>query len=147
MPIIPYLTLQAHFRKMQASMRPWAFTWSNAVLSEVVPNVERTLRSKFVSCNGKYSEAKIAGLYTFWIAKLKPAFSIEASRIVNEKLALSVGFAYLWERLSLAIRLNPDEAESIYNTLRYHTSSPHTMMHIYEGWIDREKLRTTPSPS
>ncbi|MBQ9407421.1 MAG: hypothetical protein IJU37_11885 [Desulfovibrio sp.] len=141
MPIIPYPILQAYCRQVKAFFRPWTFLWSNAILSEVNPNVERSLNSKFSGCNGKYGEAKIAGLYTFWIAKLKPAFSLEGGRVVNERLAFSVGFSYIRERLSIDICLNAEEMENVHNTLRYHTSSPHTMMHLYEGWIERERLR------
>ncbi len=35
-----------------------------------------------------------------------------------------------------------DELSAICETLRYHTSSPHTMTHLYEGWIKQAESLT-----
>lgn len=118
------------------------FDWSRPALSEITPNVARTLERKFQACEPGYSATKIAALYAFWIAKLKPGFGIMTNHLViNEYLALAVGFAIIRERIGIDIHLSQGELLGICETLRYHTSSPHTMMHIFNGWVEREKLR------
>lgn len=118
------------------------FDWSNTVVSEITPNVERTLSKKFKACHENYNEPKIAGLYSFWISKLKPAFGLEKSPLyANEYLALKIGLSLISERLKLDISLNRQEFITICDTLRYHTSSPHMLYNLYNLWIEREKLR------
>lgn len=144
--ILPDNDLASVFKKVKTVVEekhPTVFfDWSRPVLSEITPNVERSLKGKFQGCDEGYAAAKIAALYTFWIAKLKPAFSIMSTHFgLNEWIALCVGFAIVRERLGVSIRLSQAELLDICDTLRYHTSSPHTMLHIFIGWIEREKLR------
>jgi hypothetical protein len=124
------------------------FNWSRTALSEVTPNVKRSLHKKFKGCEEEgYSAAKIAGLYTFWIAKLKPGFSIlETTLVLNEYLALCVGIAIIRERLSIEIKLDENEFLGMCDALRYHTSSPHMLMNLYELWIEREELKSKTPP-
>lgn len=143
---LPDEFLESVFRKckeiIQAQNDQVFFDWSRPTLSEVTPNVRRSLSKKFRNCNEGYSAAKIAGLYTFWVAKLKPGFGIMTTHLVlNEYLALAVGFAIISERLSIEIKLDKDELLGMCDALRYHTSSPHMLMNLYNLWIQREKLR------
>lgn len=116
--------------------------WSRPVLEEVTPNVARSLLKKYSGCKEGFKAAKIAGLYAFWIAKLKPGFSIITNfRAINEYAGVMTGQAYIYERLGVSIQLDRDELLEIVNTLRYHTSSPHAMMHIFNLWIERERLK------
>lgn len=116
--------------------------WSNSTLEEVTPNVIRSLRNKYAACAVKgFNTAKVAGLYTFWIAKLKPIFSpFSTSRGINEFAAINVGLAYIYERLGLEIDISNDIQE-LCDSLRYHTSSPHALMHIFQLLIDREQVK------
>lgn len=116
--------------------------WSRPVLEEVSPNVARSLLKKYSACKDGFKASKIAGLYTFWIAKLKPGFTIITDfRAINEFAGLQTGIAYIYERTGVEIHLEKEELLEIVNTLRYHTSSPHTLMHIFELWIERERMR------
>jgi hypothetical protein len=144
---LPDSYLEKIFRKhkkfLESQNKNIFFDWSRPVLSEVSPNVARSLHKKFSACEDGYSAAKIAALYTFWIARLKPGFGIMSTHIVvNEYLGLAIGFAIIRERIGIDIILSPDELLDMFDTLRYHTTSPHMLMHMYGMWIEREKLRT-----
>lgn len=144
--IIPDDKIAAVFSSMKSILesrdKTIFFDWTRSTLEEVTPNVRRSLAHKYNGCEEGYRASKIAGLYAFWIAKLKPAFSIIANfRALNEYAGLQTGIAYIKERLNIDIKLDRDELLEICETLRYHTSSPHTMMHIFALWVEREKLR------
>lgn len=116
--------------------------WIRPVLEEVNANVTRSLLRKFSACDDGFKAAKIAGIYAFWIAKLKPMFTIITNfRTLNEYVGLMVGIAYVKERLGIDIKLEREELLEMCDTLRYHTSSPHTMIHIFTLWIERQKLK------
>lgn len=139
--------INAHFKEVQdylsTTNKPTTFSWSETVVSEIMPNVARSLSNKFKACENGYSAAKIAALYTFWIARLKPGFGLEKAPLyVNEYLALKVGFSIVHERLNIDITLTRDEMLLICDILRYHTSSPHMLLNLYNVWIEREKLKT-----
>lgn len=103
----------------------------------------RSLLKKYSGCKDGFMASKIAGLYAFWIAKLKPGFTIITNyRAINEYAGILTGQAYIYERLGISIKLDRYELLEIVTTLRYHTSSPHTMMHIFKLWSEREKLKT-----
>lgn len=143
---VPDSKIEEIFRKakhiIEQRDRNIFFDWSRIVIGEITPNVTRTLNNKFQACNDRYKATKIAGLYTFWTAKLKPGFGIMTNSLfINEYLALVLGFSIVRERLDITISLDKDELLDICDTLRYHTSSPHTLMHIFEGWVERERLR------
>ena len=129
-------------KRLECENKQIFFDWSRAALSEVTPNVKRSLDKKFRRCDDGYTAAKIAGLYTFWIAKLKPGFGIiDNHLIINEYLALCVGFAIINERLSIRIKLEKNELLNMCDALRYHTSSPLMLMNLYELWVAREELK------
>lgn len=136
-----------YFKRVQKWLQPETaeglFIYSNAVLSEITPNVERSLKKNFVACHKGYSAAKLAGLYSFWTAKLKPGVAPFNTKlpIVNEIAAIALGIGIVKDRLNVDLNISTQEFHAICDTLRYHTSSPHTMMHIYEQWIEREILR------
>lgn len=117
--------------------------WSTPTLEEINPNVRRSLKNKYRACEDKgFKAAKIAGLYAFWIAKLKPIFSPFTSfRGLNEYAGLNVGIGYINERLDIEITIDRDEVFDMCDTLRYHTSSPHAMMHLFMLLIERESLK------
>lgn len=122
---------------------PTQFNWSDTILSEIAPNVERSLNNKFPACSTGYSNIKVAALYTFWLAKLKPAFGLErAPLFVNEYLALKTGLSIIAERLGISVDLSRDEVLEICDTLRYHTTSPNSLTLLFSSWIDREKARS-----
>lgn len=131
--------------QLQESKNPDASSigWSTPTLEEINPNVIRSLSKKYRACedNG-FKAAKIAGLYAFWIAKLKPVFSpFNAFRCLNEYAALNVGIGYINERINIEITLDNEEVLDLCDTLRYHTSSPHALMHLFTLLIEREKLK------
>lgn len=111
--------------------------WSNKSISQVNLSVAHSLEGKFKSCNDNDPRAsKIAATYTFWMAKLKPAFALLPKDFsVNEYIALHAGFAYVRERAKIVIKLYGPEMCDICDTLRFHTSSPHMMMQLSELWI------------
>lgn len=118
-------------------------SWTQAALDEVNANAERSLLKKFSACEDGFMSAKVAGIYAFWIAKLKPMFTIITNfTAINEYAGIATGIGYIWERIGVRIRLERNEIVDICETLRYHTSSPHAMMHIFSLWIERENLRT-----
>ncbi len=151
--VLPDEVLSAYFKQAKTRIEKnndkIFFDWSRPVLSEISPNVERSLNGKFASCEEEgYSAIKIAAIYTFWIAKLKPGFTIlETAVAVNEWLGLVVGIGIIRERLGVDICLSQDELVSVCETLRYHTSSPHMLYHLYSGWIERERLRQAAKPA
>ena len=118
--------------------------WSIKTISEVNLSVRHSLEGKFKACSDKgYNAAKIGGTYTFWISKLKPAFALlPRDFCINEYIALHAGFAYVRERTQIIINLSRSEMCDICDTLRFHTSSPHTLTHIFELWIARENLKS-----
>lgn len=144
--VIPNENIANSFRYIKKTLQendPTIFVdWSRPVLEEVTPNVARSLLKKYSGCKDGFMASKIAGLYAFWIAKLKPAFTIITNfRAINEYAGIITGQAYIYERLGIEIKLEKDELLEIVNTLRYHTSSPHTLMHIFKLWTEREKFR------
>ncbi len=140
-----FVAMQENLRKSneKKGLPPTPFTWSNSVLEEITPNVVRSLRNKYRACEKKgFNAAKIAGLYTFWIAKLKPIFSpFTASRALNEFFALNVGVAYIQERTQVQIHIQSEELVELCTSLRYHTSSPHALMHLFQLLIEKAKLK------
>lgn len=82
--------------------------WSEKTISEVNLSVAHSLEGKFKACGGTgYNASKIGGAYTFWIAKLKPAFALlPRDFCVNEYVGLHAGFAYVRERTKIAIKLS-----------------------------------------
>lgn len=117
-------------------------TWSTPTLEEVTPNVKRSLRKKYDACSEKgFKAAKIAGLYAYWIAKLKPIFSpFTKSKGLNEYAGIMIGIGFIRERLKISIDIKEDELIEMCYTLRYHTTSPHMLMHQFNLWIERQKL-------
>ena len=87
--LIPDHKIESVFLKMKSILENRDKTifvdWSRATLEEVTPNVLRSLSCKYNGCETGYRASKIAGLYAFWIAKLKPVFSIITNyRFLNE---------------------------------------------------------------
>lgn len=77
---VPETVLKAYFSQVKERLKkenpPTQFNWSDTALSEITPNVDRSLHNKFPACDPEFSAIKVAALYTFWIAKLKPGFWI-----------------------------------------------------------------------
>lgn len=144
---IPIEVLKAYFSQAKERLKkenpPTQFNWSDTVLSEIAPNVDRSLHGKFPACDPEFSAIKIGALYTFWIAKLKPGFGLERAPLdINEYLALKTGLSIIDERLDIKIKLSDDEILEICDTLRYHTTSPNSLTLLFSAWTDREKVRS-----
>ena len=120
-----------------------AVIWAEKAISEINMAVAHSLEGKFRACTeAGYNAAKIGGVYAFWIAKLKPVFAyLPRDFAINEYIALHAGISFVRERLDLQISLEGKEMWDFCDTLRFHTSSPHTMVHIFALWIERAKLR------
>lgn len=118
--------------------------WTRASLEEINANVTRSLLKKYGACKHGPNAAKVAGCYAFWIAKLKPMFTVITNfTTINEYAGIATGISYIQERLGVQIRLDRDETLNICDTLRYHTSSPHAMSHMFTLWAEREKLKSS----
>lgn len=117
--------------------------WSTPTLQEINPRVMRSLENKYSACQKSgFKAAKVAGLYAFWIAKLKPIFSpFTHFRGLNEYAGLNVGIGYITERINIEISIDKEEVFDLCDTLRYHTSSPHAMMHLFTLLTERQKLK------
>lgn len=133
--------LQEYQQRLANDKFPIIFTWSEKILAEINPNVARTLDRKFISCDSNYSEAKVAGIYCFWIAKLKPGFAVENTpQYINEYLGIAIGYSLIKERLSLIVKFD-NILIGLIETLRYHTSSPHMLCLLFEQLVTETKLK------
>lgn len=140
--------LEAFFKiaktNIELSFNDAGMIWTKKSLSEINMSVAHSLEGKFMSCaEDGYNAAKIGGVYAFWIAKLKPALAfLPRDFALNEYIALHAGFSFVRERIDIKVLpLNGKEMKDFCDTLRFHTSSPHTMVHMFALWIERAKLR------
>lgn len=130
---------------IERAIKEASVVWAQKTISEINMAVAHSLEGKFMACaEDGYNAAKIGGVYAFWIAKLKPVFAYSPHHdfAINEYIALHAGFSFVRERLGLSILLSENEMRDFCNTLRFHTSSPHTMVHIFSLLIERARLKS-----
>lgn len=133
--------LLGYQRRLANNKFPIIFTWSTRILTEINPNVSKTLGNKFIKCNLNYSEAKVAAAYCFWIAKLKPGFAVENTvQYINEYLGIAIGYSLIKEHLGLFVKFD-NILIGLLETLRYHTSSPHMLCLLFEQLVTETRLK------
>ncbi len=133
-----FAQVKNRLKKEQPAIR---FTWSNMVLEEINPNVERTLSKKFANCDNGYKATKLAAAYCFWIAKLKPGFGTDAAPLyVNEYLGYKVAMTIMEDRLSLKMVPSQDAVMDLCDVLRYHTTSPSILTELFTAWENESRL-------
>ena len=118
--------------------------YSNKIIAEINVNVLRSLHKKFIACKDGYAIAKIAGAYAFWIAKLKPLFAVNSRLFINEAFAFIVAATIISDKIHINIPLQYDgfNVKIFLETIRYHTTSPRAMTHLFESLIVIGRLRS-----
>ena len=110
-----------------------------AIVQDVAAQINRTMKASGIE---KPNPAKIAGVVSFWIRKLKPliitAQPQETFRLINELVALKVGLAICDKYMkdengeSICLRLNKRILRDWVASLRYHSHSPHSSIIAFE---------------
>lgn len=106
------------------------------VVSEIVATVERSLNKKYPAHEKGYSAEKLAGAYTFWIAKLKPLYVAAGEGVkINEVAAIATGAIILKKLCKKDIVFDKKRHTDLQNMLRYHTTSPHSLTSLFTCYV------------